>query len=87
MQQNWGMNRLNGSTRTQALFWLFLAVAAIGIALAIAMVVSLGGFFVFGWEGAPVAEIAPLLVFAAIAQIVLRLTLAWSIRSDERQSP
>jgi hypothetical protein len=66
------------------LFWLYLAVGAVGMALVIALVVSLGGFFVFGWEGAPVAGIAPLLVFAAAPLVVLRLTLAWSIRADRR---
>jgi ABC-type transport system involved in multi-copper enzyme maturation permease subunit len=75
------MKQLSGSNRTKALFWLYLAVGAIGMALVIAMVVSLGGFFVFGWTP-PVAEIAPLLIFAAVTLVAIRVTLAWSIRAD-----
>jgi len=76
------MKGIRGSKRTRVLFWLYLAVAAIGMALVIGMLVSLGGYFIFGWEAAPVPQIAPLIVWGAILVVVLRLALAWSTRRD-----
>jgi len=66
------------------LYWLYVAASAIGLALVIALLLSLGGYFIFGWVRAPVSEVAPWLINAAIALIVIRLLLALSIRVDRR---
>jgi len=78
------MRDLRGSSRTRVLYWLYVAASAIGLALVIALLLSLGGYFIFGWVRAPVSEVAPWLINAAIALIVIRLLLALSIRVDRR---
>ena len=78
------INVLDASKRTRLLFWLYMAVGAIGIALVIALLVSLGGYFIAGWQSAPVPVIAPWIVSVAVPLVVLRLVLAWSIRRDQR---
>jgi ABC-type sugar transport system permease subunit len=78
------MKDFRGSVRSRVLFYLVVAASAIGLALVIALLLSLIGYFVFGWEHAPVSELIPWLINAAIPLIVLRLLLAWSIRVDRR---
>ena len=43
-----------------------------------------GGYFVAGWQSAPVSEISAWLVFVVVPLVVLRLALTWSMRRDRR---
>ena len=80
------MKSLDGSNRTRVLCWLYLAIGVTGVGLVLALVISLGGNLIAGWQNAPVDEILPWLVRAALTLVVLRLALAWSIRIDQRNS-
>ena len=78
------MNALAGSKRTRVVFWLFSAVLVVSVALVIALLVSLGGYFIAGWQGAPVPQIIGWLVRAVVPLVLLRLALAWSMHRDRR---
>ena len=78
------MNVVSGSSLTRALFWLCLVVQLIGLALALALLLSLGGYFVASWQSAPVSEISAWLVFVVVPLVVLRLALTSSMRRDRR---
>jgi len=49
-----------------------------------ALLFSLGGYLIFGWQSAPVSRMVPWLINAAIPLILFRLLLAWSMRVDRR---
>ena len=66
------------------LVWLYSAVLAVGLLLIIGLIVSLGGYFIFGWERVPVPQIVPLMFYAFVPLVLLRLALGWSIRMDQR---
>jgi hypothetical protein len=69
------MNPSRKSRRTRVLTWFFSAVLAVSLALVIALIVSLSGYFVFGWESAPVPQIVPLMFYVFIPLVLLRLAL------------
>jgi len=78
------MRDVRGSNRTRILFWLFVAASALGLGLVMALLFSLGGYLIFGWQSAPVSRMVPWLINAAIPLILFRLLLAWSMRVDRR---
>lgn len=74
-----------GSNRTKVLVWLYLAVGIVGIGLVLALVVSIGGYFIAGWESAPVSELVVWIVPACAALIVFKLLAVGSIKWDRRR--
>lgn len=78
------MEHLGASNRTRALLYIFRIVAVIGVGLVTALILSLAGYFVLGWEHAPVPQLGVLVVYAAIAVVTLRLGLRWSLKLDRR---
>ena len=80
------MDTTYSSKRTKLLFWLYSGVLAVGVALVIALLVSLGGYFIFGWESAPVEQIVGLLLYPLVPMLALRIALGWSIRRDRRNT-
>ena len=74
------------STRSKVLYCLQTVLGTVGLAVVLALLISLGGYFIAGWEDAPVNQMIAALVDWAIfgipPTIALRLALAWSRKKD-----
>ena len=74
------------STRSKVLYVVYGVALAIGVALVMALLFSLGGYYIAGWESAPVPDMAGRLVawalFAFVPLVALRFAVIWSIRKD-----
>ena len=74
------------SKRSLAIYAVYCLLLIVGAALVLAVVVSIAGYFVLGWEGAPVPEVTGLLtrwaVYAFVPLLILRLLLHWSRKKD-----
>ncbi len=77
------------STRSKALYWLYGLVLSIGVAFVLAVLISLGGYYILGWESAPVSEIAGRLVawafYSFVPLLALRFGVRWSIKRDRSE--
>ena len=79
--------KLNGlSTRSKVLYSLLGILSAIGFAFVLAVLISLGGYYLADWENAPVPEMSANLViwalFALLPMLALRVALHWSLKKD-----
>ncbi|MEJ7777013.1 MAG: hypothetical protein WKF52_06490 [Sphingomicrobium sp.] len=74
------MSLAEASGRTKLIYGVFVAAFAIGLALILALFVGFTGV----WLDAQVPHISVLIVYVALALVVLRLALAWSMRADRR---
>jgi hypothetical protein len=80
----WDLEEFAPSRRTRTLLVIFRAVSVAGFAVVIGLIVSLVGNLLFGWDDAPVSQMSVLIVYAALAVIMLRGILYWSIKVDKR---
>jgi len=83
------MNLHGLSTRSKVLFWPYVVLSAVGVGIVLGLLISLGGYFIAGWQDAPIDQIVVLMInwimFAFIPLIALRLGLAWSLKKDRLQ--
>jgi hypothetical protein len=84
-----GVNLPDLSTRSKALYWIFGVLMAVSVAFMLAVMISLGGYYLAGWEGAPVSEMGGQFVawvlFAIVPLLALRLAVMWSVKKDQRE--
>ena len=81
-----GVNLDGLSKRSKALYWVYGVVIAISVAFLLAVLISLGGYYIAGWESAPVSEMAGRFVawtlYALVPLLALRFAVIWSIKKD-----
>lgn len=82
------MNLEGLSTRSKALCAAYGVFLAIGAALVLALLISLGGYYLAGWEDAPVPDMVGNLVgwafYSILPILALRFAVIRSIRKDRR---
>ena len=81
---------LNGlSTRSKVLYAVYGVLVAVSVGFVLALLISLGGYYIAGWERAPVPDMVGRLVawglYAFAPMLALRFAVFWSIRKDFEQ--
>ena len=81
---------LNGlSIRSKVIYAMYGVLVAVSVAFALALLISLGGYYIAGWENAPVPEMAGRLVawglHAFVPLLAMRFAVSWSIKKDLAQ--
>ena len=80
------MNLSGLSTRSKVLYAIYGVLLAIGVGFVLALLISLGGYYLAGWENAPVPDMAANLVgwalYAIVPLLALRFVVIWSIKKD-----
>ena len=80
------MSLAHFSTRSKVIYWLYGVLVAVSVAYVLALLISLGGYFLAGWESAPVPRMTGLLIawmlYALIPLLALRFLLFWSLKKD-----
>jgi len=75
------MRKPEGSRRTKVLFWLYSAVLAVSLSLALWLFVILAAHFVFDLT-LPTPPLVRWMTIAVIPLVALRLAITWSVKSD-----
>ena len=80
------MNLKGLSTRSKVLYAAYGVLVAVSVAFVLALLISLGGYYLAGWESAPVPDMVGRLVtwglYAFVPLLALRFAVIWSIRKD-----
>ncbi len=83
------MNLRGLSTRSKVLYSVYGVLVAVSVALVLAVLISLGGYYIAGWERAPVPDMAGRLVawvlYALVPLLALRFAVIWSIKKDRAE--
>jgi hypothetical protein len=71
------------------LYSVYGVLVAVSVAFVLALLISLGGYYIAGWESAPVPEMGGQLVAWGLSALVplldLRFAVIWSVRKDRAQ--
>jgi len=83
------MNLIGLSIRSKILYVVYGVLVAVSVAFVLALLISLGGYYLAGWESAPVPDMVGRLVawglYAFIPLLALRFAVIRSIRKDRAQ--
>jgi hypothetical protein len=84
------MNFNGLSTRSKVLYAIYGVLIAVSVAFVLALLISLGGYYIAGWKSAPVPDMVGRLVawglYAFVPLLALRFAVIWSIRKDRAPS-